>query len=250
MKEHHPTAPALADTLYELRAASLVFGRGRAAIQALEAITLRIGRGERVALVGANGSGKSSLLRLLHGLVRPSAGALHLAPGLRQAMLFQRPLVLRMSVLHNLQLALWIQGRPWHQTHSLAQAALQQVGLEDLGARNARHLSGGQQQRMAMARAWALEPQALLLDEPTANLDPHAKREVETLLDTFTHQSPDATLVLASHNLGQVKRLASRVLYLQQGRVLADLPVTDFFDRTLVARHYPEADAFLRGEVA
>jgi tungstate transport system ATP-binding protein len=94
---------------------------------------------------------------------------------------------------------------------------LRACGLGDLAQRNARTLSGGQQQRVALARAWALEPQVLLLDEPTASLDPHAKREVEALIDEFAHQSR-MTLVFASHNLGQVKRLASRVIYLEQGR--------------------------------
>ena len=235
--------------LYALQGAGLDYGRGPGKVQALQSLTLTVQPGERVALVGANGSGKSSLLRLLHGLARPSTGVVQRATGLRQAMLFQRPFVLRMSVLRNLRLALWIQGQPWAATHASAQAALQRVGLAALAPRNARHLSGGQQQRVAMARAWALEPQVLLLDEPTASLDPHAKREVEALVEEFARQSPDAALVFASHNLGQVKRLASRVLYLQQGRVLADLPVADFFDRERVAQNHPGVDAFLRGDM-
>ena len=235
--------------LYVLQDASLHYGQGRARVLALQGVTLTIAPGERVALVGANGCGKSSLLRLLHGLLAPSSGTVQRAAQLRQAMLFQRPFVLRMSVLRNLQLALWVQGQPWHATRAVAQSALQRVGMADLAARNARHLSGGQQQRVALARAWALEPQVLLLDEPTASLDPHAKREVETLVESFAHQSPTAALVFASHNLGQVKRLASRVVYLQQGRVLADLAVADFFDRDLVAQHHPGVDAFLRGEM-
>jgi tungstate transport system ATP-binding protein len=235
--------------LYLLHSAGLAFGRGAGAVQALQGISLHIHEGERVALVGANGSGKSTLLRLLHGLLPPSSGTVQRAAGLRQAMLFQRPFVLRMSVRRNLQLALWIQGQPWSQAGVLAQAALVRVGLGELGSRHARHLSGGQQQRVAMARAWALEPQVLLLDEPTASLDPHAKREVEAMVEEFARQSPAAALVFASHNLGQVKRLASRVIYLQQGRVLADLPVAEFFDRALVAQHHPGVDAFLRGEM-
>ncbi|TXH91273.1 MAG: ATP-binding cassette domain-containing protein [Rhodoferax sp.] len=235
--------------LYVLQDAALHYGQGRVRVQALQGVTLSIAPGERVALVGANGCGKSSLLRLLHGLHRPSAGTVQRAAQLRQAMLFQRPFVLRMGVLRNLQLALWIAGTPWGQTRTLAEAALQRVGMVELATRNARHLSGGQQQRVALARAWALEPQVLLLDEPTASLDPHAKREVEALVEEFAAQSPTAALVFASHNLGQVKRLASRVIYLQQGRVLADLAVADFFDRALVEHHHPGVDAFLRGEM-
>jgi ABC-type cobalamin transport system ATPase subunit len=84
-----------------------------------------------------------------------------------------------------------------------------------------------------------MEPQVLLLDEPTASLDPHAKREVEALIETFARQNTAATLIFASHNLGQVKRLASRVVYLEQGRLLADLPVQDFFGGTLLQDALP-----------
>jgi tungstate transport system ATP-binding protein len=238
--------------LYTLHDAALHYGQGRARVQALQGVTLSIAPGERVALVGANGCGKSSLLRLLHGLLTPSSGAVQRATQLRQAMLFQRPFVLRMSVLRNLQLALWIQGQPWHATRAVAQAALQRVGMAELAARNARHLSGGQQQRVALARAWALEPQVLLLDEPTASLDPHAKREVEQLIADFSAGADGrpVTVVFASHNLGQVKRLASRVIYLEQGRVLADLSVDDFFAGDLLQRQYPAAHLFVKGESA
>jgi len=88
----------------------------------------------------------------------------------------------------------------------------------------------------------------LLLDEPTASLDPHAKREVEALIEDFARQNQAATLVFASHNLGQVKRLASRVVYLEQGRVLADLPVKDFFEGALLQTAYPAAYFFVKGE--
>ena len=123
-----------------------------------------------------------------------------------------------------------------------------------LDERSARGLSGGQQQRLALARAWAQRPQLLLLDEPTASLDPHAKHEVEALMQEFTG-SPAETgaaplaMVFASHNLGQVKRLARRVVYLEQGRVLADLPVQDFFNRDVLRAVSREADLFLKGEL-
>jgi tungstate transport system ATP-binding protein len=124
------------------------------------------------------------------------------------------------------------------------------VGLADLAQRNARKLSGGQMQRVAMARAWAMQPQVLLLDEPTASLDPHAKREVEALIGEFAQATqPAVTLVFASHNLGQVKRLASRVIYLEHGRVLADLSVGDFFSGPLLQQQYPAAHLFVKGEM-
>jgi len=126
---------------------------------------------------------------------------------------------------------------------------LREVGLDQVAGQSARTLSGGQQQRVALARALALQPNGLLLDEPTSSLDPHAKREVERLVHAWVHSAADAKcLVFSSHNLGQVKRLATRVLYLEAGRVLADLPVDHFFNQPL-GESYPEADLFLKGEL-
>lgn len=212
----------------------------------LHGLDLTLHRGESVALVGANGSGKSTLLRTLHGLCAPSQGQAQVLPGLRRTMLFQRPYVLRLSVLGNVRLGLWLAGTPWRHTRVRAAQALQRVGLAARGAEPARTLSGGQQQRLALARAWALSPDVLLLDEPTASLDPHAKREVEALMHSLAE--PHTTLVFASHNLGQVKRLASRVLYLEAGRVLADLPVTQFFDPDVLRQVSEPAHLFLKGE--
>jgi tungstate transport system ATP-binding protein len=227
------------EALFSLHEIEVRYGR----VPALVRATLSIHAGERVALIGANGSGKSTLLRVLHGLVPHASGAFAGTVPLRaQAMLFQRPHMLRMSVRNNVALALWLRGAPWRDAQREAAAALGRVGLAALAGRNARTLSGGQQQRLALARAWALKPAVLLLDEPTASLDPTAKREVETLIADAAH---GRTLVFASHNLGQVKRLASRVLYLEQGRVLADLPVHDFFNGPL-----PEAARlFVKGEL-
>ena len=217
-------------------------------VAALRDVSLSIAAGERVALVGANGAGKSTLLRLLHGLLAPCAGRVQMQSGLRQAMLFQRPHMLRMRVDSQLALGLWLRGTPWQQSRKQAMAALQQFELHELAARKAHNLSGGQQQRVAMAQAWALEPQMLLLDEPTASLDPHAKAEVETLLQAFAQARPEASLVFASHNLGQVKRLATRVLYLERGRLLVDLPVDEFFDAERVRALCFTAYLFVKGE--
>jgi len=229
------------DALFSLDTVDVRFGR----VRALRQISLAIRPGERVALVGANGSGKSTLLRLLHGLVPHAAGAVVCrAPHAQQAMLFQRPHMLRASVRHNLALALWLRGgMRWREARQAAVPALARVGLEMVAERNARTLSGGQQQRLALARAWALHPAVLLLDEPTASLDPTAKREVETLI---AEAADGRTLVFSSHNLGQVHRLASRVVYLEGGRVHADLPVHDFFHGPLPE----EARLFVKGEMA
>jgi len=222
-------------------------------IQALSGASLCIHAGERVALVGANGSGKSTLLRTLHGLLPIHAGLMHCAPALRQAMLFQKPHLLRMSVLGNVTLGLWLdrgQGLSWSAARERAGVALQRVGLQSVARQNGRTLSGGQLQRVALARAIARQPDVLLLDEPTASLDPHAKREVESLMQAFAQGEGGSplTLVWASHNLGQVKRLATRVIYLEAGRLLVDLPVADFFNAAVLAHHSPAAHAFVQGE--
>ena len=221
--------------------ADVRFGR----VAALSGISLAVHTGERVALVGSNGSGKSTLLRLLHGLAAPSSGHIHRNATHVQAMLFQRPYMLRTSARNNVALGLWLRGMRWRDAQAQALVALARVGLQDVARRNAKTLSGGQQQRLALARAWVLKPHVLLLDEPTASLDPHAKREVEALLAEL---SAGMTLVFASHNLGQVKRLATRVIYLEQGRVLADLATADFFEGPLLQTQYPAAHFFVKGE--
>lgn len=227
-------------TLIGMTAAGVRFGAKRA----LSGVDLRLVHGERVAVVGANGSGKSTLLRALHGLVPLSEGQRQLpAPAPRIAMVFQRPFMLRLSVRANVELGLMLQRVPRAQRRERAMHALERVGLAGEASRIASVLSAGQQQRAALARAWAMQPDVLLLDEPTASLDPTAKREVETLIDGFAGQG--ITVVMSSHNLGQVKRLADRVLYLEHGRLLADVPTAQFFDGPLPK----EASLFLRGEL-
>jgi tungstate transport system ATP-binding protein len=239
-----------------LTLASVHVSLGPAAqVEALREVSLAIRAGERVALVGPNGCGKSTLLRTLHGLLPVARGHRDVPQASRIAMLFQRPHMLRMSVRRNLQLGLWLSGVPWGQTRARAQQALERVQLAPLAERNGRALSGGQQQRVALARAWALQPDVWLLDEPTASLDPHAKRDVEALIADFGDEAPapgrlPPTLVFASHNLGQVKRLASRVIYLEQGQVLADLPVNDFFNQAFLETHCPQAQLFVKGETS
>jgi tungstate transport system ATP-binding protein len=216
-----------AGTLVQLDDAGVRFGR----VQALQGLSLRLERGESLALVGANGSGKSTLLRLAHGLVKPTSGAVMRSGALRQAFVFQRPFVLRSTVLANVALAVWLSGTPWAQAKARALQALQDVDMQALATRQARTLSGGQLQRLAFARALAVQPELLLLDEPTASLAPAAKRDVEALMAQCTARG--ITLMFASHNLGQVKRLATRVVCLDAGRVAADKPTADFFDLAL-----------------
>ena len=236
--------------LLSVNAASVRLSAQTGAQLALSQVSLRINAGERIALVGANGSGKSTLLRLINGLLLPVQGQVRAQTPVSQAMLFQRPHMLRLSVLRHVALGLWLRGTTWTAARAQALQALQRVGLAELAERAARTLSVGQQQRVAMAQALAMEPVLLLLDEPTASLDPHAKREVEALMEDFARSHPQAAMVFASHNLGQVKRLAQRVVYLEGGRVLADLPVADFFNPAVLQSRSPSAHLFTQGELA
>lgn len=249
---------------FDLQAVSVRFG----AREALKNVDLQISQGDRLALIGANGSGKSTLLRVLHGLIssKPGqsnqvgqlSGRFSIHEDVRQAMLFQRPHMLRTSAQTNVAMAAWLGGTPWALAKTQALAALQRVGLEGEARRPARALSQGQQQRLALARAWVMQPNVLLLDEPTASMDPHAKREVEHLMQEFaepdatkTRKSgtgPGMTLIFASHNLGQVKRLATHVAYLEHGQLLVHLPVDVFFDSARLQAVSTQADAFLKGD--
>ncbi len=228
--------------LLSLRDASVSFG----AVHALRHVDLQVARGDFIALIGANGSGKTTLLRLLHGIVGHRGERRPAPSGTVQAMVFQRPFLLRLSVWNNLRLALWLAGVPATEREARTAQALHRVGLTALGARPARALSGGEQQRLALARAWAVRPDVLFLDEPTASLDPSAKNAVEALLHGFAAEG--MTLVMSTHNLGQARRLASRVVYLDHGEIKLDLPVNTFF-----GEHGEgfdgRADLFLKGEL-
>ena len=244
---HTEQDPAAEPPLVSLRGVRLHL-QGR---RLLDGVTVSVSPGERVALVGSNGSGKSTLLRVLHGLLPVTAGQRTAHPLARQAMLFQRPHVLRAPAWLNVAVALWLAGTPWRDCRVKAGGLLAQVGLAEQAHAQARTLSGGQQQRLALARALASRPDLLLLDEPTASLDPHAKRDVEALMAGLQSAGGfPLPMVFASHNLGQVKRLATRVLYLEQGRVLADLPTHLFFNGEHLTRHHPEAHQFVQGESA
>jgi tungstate transport system ATP-binding protein len=233
--------------LFDLKDVGVCYGQ----LDALKNVSLRISAGEAVALVGANGSGKSTLLRVLHGLVKPTSGEYTFQASSLQAMLFQRPFMLRTTTLNNVALGLWLRGESWAAAKTRAMLALERVELLERAQQSARNLSGGQQQRLALARAWALRPDVLLLDEPTASLDPHAKREVEQLMAEFAsaQDGKSMTTIFASHNLGQVKRLATRVIYLEQGHVLADLLVDEFFNAARLQSESQAAHLFVKGEL-
>jgi tungstate transport system ATP-binding protein len=121
--------------------------------------------------------------------------------------------------------------------------ALDGVGLAHLARRSARVLSGGEQQRLALARAWALHPEVLFLDEPTASLDPSATREIEAVIRAF--DAAGTKIVMATHNLGQARRLGDDIVFLDRGRLLERAPVEQFFSKPQSA----QAAAFIKGEL-
>ena len=161
----------------------------------------------------------------------------------RQAMVFQHPVVLRRSARANVTYGLALAGVSWRERRRQAEEALAEVGLLELAGRPARALSGGERQRLALARAWALHPEVLLLDEPTASLDPAATRAVETVIAAF--DMAGTKIIMTTHDLGQARRLADEVLFLHKGRLLEHSPAPDFFERPST----PEGRAYVAGEL-
>jgi len=234
-------------SLLPLRLDNVVFEVGPRRI--VDGVSMRLDSGPRTLILGPNGAGKSVLLRLCHGLLEPTAGTIawnapEIAGGpRRQAMVFQRPVLLRRSALGNVTYALKLAGIPFRQRHERAMEALRKVGLERLGRHSARVLSGGEQQRLALARVWALHPEVLFLDEPTASLDPGATHEIENVIGAL-HEA-GTKIVMVTHNLGQARRLGDEILFLHQGRLLERTPVDRFFKHPTS----PEAAQFLEGEL-
>ena len=215
----------------------------------LKDISVEFAGGKRTMVLGPNGAGKSLTLRLCHGLIEPTEGEVAwLGPGTalprrRHAMVFQRPVMLRRSVLANMTHALALQGHGRSQRRERALEALKRFGLQGLAERPARVLSGGEQQRLAMARAWSLRPQVLFLDEPSAALDPGATGAIEEMIQAFHDEG--LTIVMTTHNLGQARRLADDVIFLHHGRMVEHTPADEFFTQP----RSDAATAFLKGEL-
>lgn len=215
----------------------------------IDRISLAIDAGPRTVILGPNGAGKSVLMRLCHGLLQPSAGAViwrGAANGGRprsQAMVFQRPVMLRRSALANITYGLRLAGIAPGERELRARDVLEVVGLLHVAERPARVLSGGEQQRLALARAWALNPEVLFLDEPTANLDPGAARDIENIIAAI-HAS-GTKIIMSTHNLGQARRLGDEILFLYAGRLAERAPAEQFFRQPAS----PEAASFIKGEL-
>ncbi|MBX3716554.1 MAG: ATP-binding cassette domain-containing protein [Burkholderiales bacterium] len=223
----------------EARGVSVVLG----GVRALDGLDLVLEPGLRTVVLGPNGAGKSVLLRTLHGLIAPAAGTVSWSRPVRQAMVFQRPVMLRRSALANLRYALAVNGVAEPERTSRATAALARVGLERIADRPARVLSGGEQQRLALARAWALRPEILFLDEPTASLDPGATAEVERVIASIAAEG--TRIVMTTHNLGQARRLADEIVFIHAGRAAERTAADRFFDQPASN----EARLFLQGEL-
>ncbi len=201
----------------------------------------------RTFILGPNGAGKSMLLRVLHGLIAPTRGVIAWGDSRatrpsNQAMVFQRPVLLRRSGAANVRHALGLAGVRGDAARLRAHYALASVGLTHAGNRPARVLSGGEQQRLALARAWALDPDVLFLDEPTASLDPAATRAVEDIVAGF--HARGTTIVMTTHSLPQARRLADTIVFMSQGRVVEQTAAEVFFGRPRSS----EGRAFLEGE--
>lgn len=223
----------------EARGVSVVLG----GVRALDGLDLVLEPGLRTVVLGANGAGKSVLLRTLHGLIAPTAGTVSWSRPVRQAMVFQRPVMLRRSALANLRYALAVNGVAEPERTARATTALARVGLERIADRPARVLSGGEQQRLALARAWALRPEILFLDEPTASLDPGATAEVERVIASIAAEG--TRIVMTTHNLGQARRLADEIVFIHAGRAAERTAADRFFDQPASN----EARLFLQGEL-
>jgi len=204
--------------------------------------------GPRTVILGPNGAGKSLTLRLCHGLLRPTSGAViwrrpEAETRHRQAMVFQRPILLRRSAAANIGYALSLAGVPRQQRRERIEDALAQTRLTEVADRSARVLSIGEQQRLALARVWALQVEVVFLDEPTASLDPGATRAVEAIVNAM--DAAGTKIVMTTHDMGQARRMADEILFLHRGRLIERAPAEEFFAQPRT----PEARAFVRGEL-
>ncbi|MSS72653.1 MAG: phosphate ABC transporter ATP-binding protein [Candidatus Latescibacteria bacterium] len=213
---------------------------------------LAISPGEMLAIVGPSGAGKSTLLRLLNFLEPPDAGSIlfdgqpvpsspPLAIRRRVTTVFQRPVLLNRSVRDNVAYGLRLRGEP---PDGRVEEMLARMALTPLARAPAHQLSGGEIQRVALARALVLHPDVLLLDEPTANLDPYNVALIESIVQE-QNAGLRVTVVLVTHNVFQARRIAGRVGLLLDGRLIEIAPAVDFFERP----GDPRTSAFVKGEM-
>lgn len=241
-------ADAPARLALPIEAEGLSFVRGGRAL--LDGVSFALAETGVTAVMGANGAGKSLLLRMLAALVTPDRGRVHWAGrapdrarASRIGVVFQRPAMLRRSVLANMRFALKAAGVAPAERRRRGMEALAMGGLDHLARTSALALSGGEQQRLALLRAMAGAPEALLLDEATAHLDPASTQAIENLVDEARRRG--TCVLLVTHDLGQARRLADRIAFLHRGRLLEDEDANRFFPTPATE----QARAFVEGRL-
>lgn len=220
-------------------------------LKALDHVTFNVEGGKIIVLLGVNGAGKTTLLRILAGLEVPDIGNIALdgkvltAEKLRKVatLVFQKTVMFSMNVHDNLAFGLKIRGIPKAEIDQKISQALSSVGLTSLDKRKAKKTSGGEQQRISLARAFLLDPRILLLDEPTANLDPNSARIIENAI--LSRKRSDTIIVMATHNLGQAKRMADEVVHIHNGGIVETAAPKELFDNP----QHEVTRKFIRGEL-
>jgi tungstate transport system ATP-binding protein len=212
----------------------------------IDHMNLTITGSDITVILGPNGAGKSVLLRLLHGLLEPAKGyinwgdcELNQSVRKRQALVFQRPVMMRRSVGDNISFALSLRDFP--DRPQRLKKALELCGLSARAKQPAFKLSGGEQQRLAIARALALDPEVLILDEPSSNLDPGATMAIEQLI--MTAREGGKKVILVTHDLGQAKRVGDEIIFMHHGRIIEQSRCSEFFEQPKTR----ESRAYLAG---
>jgi len=225
--------------MHYLRLHSIVKKYGE--ILALDHANLEVSRGDLLAVLGPNGAGKTTLLRILAGIEEPTSGEIYYdgskmgkeyAAFIRQrcTLVFQKISVFNATVYENIAYGLKTRGLPKAGIEARVREALRVVNLDGYERRSARKLSGGEQQRVSLARALALEPEFLLLDEPTANLDPQTTSIIEEVI-RYMNNERGTTTVVATHNVFQVGSIAKNAALMLNGKIVETSPVEEFFQK-------------------
>jgi tungstate transport system ATP-binding protein len=205
-------------------------------VKALKSVSLNLQGGKIIVFLGVNGAGKTTLMRIMAGLEKPDTGKILLnnqnidAKALRQAstLVFQKTAMFTSNVYSNLAYGLKIRKVPREEIARKIPEALQAVRLLGFEKRRAKKLSGGEQQRVALARAFLLNPTMLLLDEPTANLDPNSAAIIEKAI--VNQKSDRRVIVMATHNLNQARRLADEIVHIHNGEIVEIAKTEEFFE--------------------
>lgn len=221
------------------------------ALKALDSVSLEAKSGKIIVLIGVNGAGKTTLMRIIAGLEEPSMGSISFngqsmnAKGLRKlaTMVFQRTAMFNRSVYDNVAFGLKVRGEEDQEIAEKVPQALHLVGLANFEKRKARKTSGGEQQRISLARAFLLNPRILLLDEPTANLDPNSAMIIERAITSRKRE--DEIIIIATHNLAQARRLGDEIIHIYNGRIVERSGPDEFFNNP----HSEITEKFINGEL-